>query len=979
MIRRFSGTAILLLLTFSIVAAQDQRQKWVDSLFQKLDEEEKIAQLLIVPLSSDWEKNKLNDIERQVENKGIGGLLFTSGKPLKQVSLVNDFQASSRIPVLVGMDAPNGLGEILDSTIVYPNTLSLGAVSSDSLIFDFGKEVGRQLRVLGVNFNLSPVANLANNNDITPEQNTFGQFLHFVSQRSVLVMKGLASQGILSCAKYFPVQGMTVTDVEKGFPVVKTFVDSVQAFPFEALIDNGITCIMPAASQLPLFYETKTSARKNKYSNSLLLSASFAGDWVKKQMHFNGVVIVDARPVEKNESQLKNGDAELFAFQTGNELVITDYPEATIRKIKRLLKKQPEYRRTLDIAVRKVLDLKYDAGLLTKPRIKDENVLSRLNTPEARILQQTLFRSSVTVTRNDNNTLPLKTLENKKIAVIVVGDTSRFSPFYHYISKYAKATKIEAKGDADSVRINAALASHDVVIVGFTSQANEKLVTTISSMLISKRSEQELIIANMGSPFFSSFANQFQTVITCFTDHPEILKGVPQIIFGGIGASGLMPLTKGTATEGFGIQTKPLRRFEYTNVPEDAGMSSRSLRKIESIAMEAINNGATPGCHVLVAKDGKVVYEKSFGYLTYEKQIPVTDSTIYDLASVTKVSATLQTVMFMHDRGLIDINKKASVYLPELKNSNKENFTLKDILTHQAGLWPFLPFWAQTMKDSLHLPEFYQNKPSLEYPYLVADNLYATKSMKDSLWTWIIKAKIREKPTRTPYDYRYSDMGFYILQRLAERILNQQIDDFLDQNLYEPLGAYTMGYLPLLRFRVTRIAPTEQDRLFRKTLLIGTVHDQGAAMHGGVAGHAGLFSTANDLAKLGQMLLQEGYYGGYQYYRPETVRIFTNRQFETSRRGLGWDKPVQSDWNSPTSLFSSPRTFGHTGFTGTCIWVDPEFNLVYVFLSNRVHPDMTNNKLLNSNIRSRIQDVIYQSIFDYCNTGKHSGTVNTNF
>lgn len=264
------------------------------------------------------------------------------------------------------------------------------------------------------------------------------------------------------------------------------------------------------------------------------------------------------------------------------------------------------------------------------------------------------------------------------------------------------------------------------------------------------------------------------------------------------------------------------------------------------------------------------------------------------------------------------------------------------------------------------MPEFYSRSQSNEYPYQVSNKLYASVAMRDSLWQWIIKAKVRDKISRTPYDYKYSDMGFYIMQHLAEKILNQPMEDFLQQNLYEPLGARTTGFLPLNRFPPIQIAPTEDDKLFRRSLLIGTVHDQGAAMHGGVAGHAGLFSDAADLAKLGQMLLQEGEYGGIQYYKPETVRLFISKQFESSRRGLGWDKPVQSDWNSPTSIYASPKTFGHTGFTGTCIWVDPEFDLVYIFLSNRVHPSMTNNKLLTASIRSRIQDVIYQSIFSYC-------------
>jgi CubicO group peptidase (beta-lactamase class C family) len=475
----------------------------------------------------------------------------------------------------------------------------------------------------------------------------------------------------------------------------------------------------------------------------------------------------------------------------------------------------------------------------------------------------------------------------------------------------------------------------------------------------------QVIVCDFGYPGLIDLAEHFSAFITAYSYSPEMLKLVPQVIFGALPAKGQLPFTvSANIKEGAGIETSFLKRFAYT-VPEDAQMDGETLVGIETIANEAISTGATPGCHVLVARNGKVIYERSFGYLTYENKTPVTDETIYDLASVTKVSATLQAVMFLYEKGMIDINKKASSYLPELKRSNKSDFTLKDILTHQAGLWPFLPFWSQTIKDNQFIPEFYSKTRSDRYPLMVADSLYSPLSIRDSLWTWIIKSKVREKAARTPFDYRYSDMGFYILQHLAEKLLNQPIEDFIQQNLYEPLGASTTGYLPLQRFLFTQIAPTENDKLFRKSLLIGNVHDQGAAMLGGVAGHAGLFSNANDLAKLGQMLLQEGIYGGIQYYKPETVRTFTQKQFVTSHRGLGWDRPTGAP-NGSTSLNASQKTFGHTGFTGTCIWVDPEFNLVYVFLSNRVHPDMTNNKLINTNVRPRIHDVIYQSIFKYC-------------
>jgi beta-N-acetylhexosaminidase len=512
-----------------------------------------------------------------------------------------------------------------------------------------------------------------------------------------------------------------------------------------------------------------------------------------------------------------------------------------------------------------------------------------------------------------------------------------------------------------------------VVFVALFPSSREATFTRLLPLLRQQDPNREIVICDFGADFFRKYASEFPTVVTAYEDDTEMLMSVPEVIFGGLPALGISPVSFGKIPSGTTNKTPVLDRLTYSfpeevGMAEEVGMDSKTLGGIEKIAKEAIDMGATPGCHVLVAREGKVIYEKSFGYLTYEKQQPVTDQTIYDLASVTKVSATLQAVMFLYDKGLIDVNKKASYYLPELKTSNKKDFIVKDILTHQAGLWPFLPFWAQTMKDSVHLPEYYSKTLSPEYPFVVSDNLFASKSMKDSLWNWIVKAKIREKPQRTPFDYRYSDMGFYISQHLSETLLNQPIEDFLSQNLYEPLGASTTGYLPLVRFSIHQIAPTENDKLFRRSLLIGVVHDQGAAMHGGIAGHAGLFSNANDLAKLGQMLLQEGYYGGVRYYRPETVRFFTQKQFENSRRGLGWDKPTPGDWNGPTSYYSSPKTFGHTGFTGTCIWVDPEFKLVYIFLSNRVHPDMTNNKLLTANIRSRIQDVIYQSIFNYCKT-----------
>lgn len=511
------------------------------------------------------------------------------------------------------------------------------------------------------------------------------------------------------------------------------------------------------------------------------------------------------------------------------------------------------------------------------------------------------------------------------------------------------------------------LRAHDVVLVAVFPGTSGKALQNLMGVL-QQADHQQVLITDFGCKMFEQYAAKFPAVITGYSDEKDIVGMIPQVIFGAYPANGVTAVGYGDMPPGTGIRTRDLQRLAYS-FPEDAGIDSETLNKISNIAQEAISSGSTPGCYVLVAKDGKVIYDNAFGHLTYEQKDPVTDETIYDLASLTKVAATLQAVMFMEERGLVDIYKKLSVYLPELRGTNKKDITIIDALTHQAGLAPFVPLWPLTLEGPALKPMYYSSQQNLSYPLQIGPTLFGSPILKDSVWSWIADSKMLEKPVRTPYTYRYSDLGFMMFKQLAERGLNQPLEEFLQQNFYEPLGAYSLGYTPLSRFPADMIAPTERDTLFRGSLLIGTVHDERAAMLGGVSGHAGLFGTANDLSKLAQMLLQEGSYGGLQYYKSETVRRFTSRQFASSRRGLGWDKPVPGEWNSPTSRFASPKTFGHTGFTGTCLWIDPEFNLVYIFLSNRVFPDRS-DKLIQTNIRSRIQEVIYEAIFNYCKTNE---------
>ncbi|MBS1486591.1 MAG: serine hydrolase [Bacteroidetes bacterium] len=593
----------------------------------------------------------------------------------------------------------------------------------------------------------------------------------------------------------------------------------------------------------------------------------------------------------------------------------------------------------LDSAVKKVLLKKIRSQLYPFAPLSKDNLIRNLHTPAARLLKEALAQAAIQIKNSSPAIIPISNLGDRTFASVSIGRDSK-NELTHYLSKYANFSHLSIHSLSDTAGLTAKLNGKNMVVVAlFTKEMGE--LPAIKEMIQHWSRQSTIIICRF---YESEWSPENFSVLYC-PDYAEgLAKAMSEKIFGGAQAN----------------------RFIYTE-PEAASMDSETLSKIETIADEAISSGATPGCEVFIARHGKVVYERAFGTLEYNKKSNVTEETIFDLASVTKVSATLQAVMYLYEKGLIDINKKVSVYLPELKGTNKEDMIIKDVLTHQAGLWPYLPFWIETVKDSSVFKKYYSHHFSYDFPYPVAKDMYASKSMKDSLWRWIIKARVRDKPARSVYDYKYSDMAFYMMQHLAEKILKMPMEDFLQKNIYGPLGAYTTGFLPLSRFPSGRIAPTEKDTLFRKSLLVGYVHDQGAAMHGGIAGHAGLFSSANDLAKLGQMWLNKGNYGGVRVFKPETIDFFTAKQFDDSRRGLGWDKPVVNDYDGPTSVYASAKTFGHTGFTGTCIWVDPEFDLVYVFLSNRVNPDMNNPKLGNANIRPRIQDVIYRSIFNYCN------------
>ncbi len=607
--------------------------------------------------------------------------------------------------------------------------------------------------------------------------------------------------------------------------------------------------------------------------------------------------------------------------------------------------------------MRRILRYKYDLGLNKRKAINTDNLLLRLNAAQGDLLALEMYKQAMTLVTDRDKALPIRTIDNTRMASLILGPGD---PFENHLQHYAGLTQFDESTSIELLTAN--LPEYDVIIVGIMGKKHlpgESLLKLLKKL----DGQKKVIICSFTSPYDLALLDEFKTVLCGYDTDERAQLAMAEVLFGAIPASGRLPVQASKKfVQGSGVTTQTLNRISY-HLPEAAGMDSRTLLRIDKLVEEAINDQATPGCQVLIAKEGKVIYSKSFGYYSYDSLKPVSDRTIYDLASLTKVMATTQALMLLEERGLIDLDKKISAYLPELKGTNKEDMIIRDILTHQAGLWTYVPFWAMTVdKKYNYLPEDYSQGQDPEHAMKVRDNLFVSPVVKDSIWQWVIDSRLRKKEDHKYFDYKYSDLGYYMMQRLVESKTNQPLDQFMAQNFYDPLGMNSTAFNPLRKFSAIRIAPTEQDNIFRKALVTGMVHDQGAALH------AGLFSTATDLAKISQMLLQEGTYGGTRYFQKETIARFTAQQYESNRRGLGWDKPLHGEWYGPTAEQASKQTFGHTGFTGTAVWIDPEFDLIYVFLSNRIHPDASNTKLLKANTRTRIQEVIYDAIWQYRST-----------
>ncbi|HEY1020647.1 MAG TPA: glycoside hydrolase family 3 N-terminal domain-containing protein [Sediminibacterium sp.] len=957
-------------------------ERWVKKKFRKLSKDQRIAQLMIIRAHSNLGAEHIAQVTELIKKYNVGGLCFFQGGPLRQALLTNEYQRIAKTPLLISIDGEWGLGMRLDSVINYPRQLMMGATTDSKLIYSFGKAVGEQCKRLGIQVNFAPDVDV-NNNPLNPVINdrSFGEDKYKVASFGVAYMKGMQDVGVMASAKHFPGHGDVSVDSHKDLPVInktREQLDNLELYPFRELIKAGVGSIMTAHLSIPAIDTTANlpSSLSNKNVTGLL----------RNELGFQGITFTDALEMQGVTKFFPMGEASVMSLIAGNDLLCLpgDIP-GSIAKVKEAIKEGRLTWDDLNARVKKVLLAKYNMGLHKITPIETEGLLADLNEKTNQIRTQ-LSANALTLLRKQNeNIFPLT--KGKKVAYVCMGApaentiASRMRAEYNadvylFGSKNSvgkelqddknPVTIIEKSDSAGATQLINTIRSknYDVVIVGMHNfsrrPANNFGISNASVYLANGLQQLNTLTLVFGNPYAIKNVATAPNLIACYEDDDLTQEAAVSMIMGKIEPKGKLPVTV-TENLQFGDGIVYNSYFPKTT-PESIGLSSAALNKIDQIATEAIEKGAAPGCVVLVAKNGKIAYNKAFGYTNFDKKEPVTTDMVFDLASVTKISATTVSIMKLYEEGKVDLNKTLGDYLPWVKGSDKAPLKLVDILLHQAGLNPFIPFYREVIDTATGkpLPQYFSSQKDNEHQFRVAEDLYVRNDWQDTLYKRILQSKL----TATG-KYVYSDNDFIFLGKIVEAVSGKPLNEYARETIYEPLQMTTTMYRPRESMPINQIVPTEEEKHFRQQLIRGDVHDEGAAMFGGVAGHAGLFSNAYDLAKLYQLLLNGGELNGVRLFSKATIDKFTAYNSSISRRGLGFDKPEKDNETRKEPYPSksvSPATFGHTGFTGTCVWVDPKEDLVYIFLSNRVTPTRNNNKLSQLNVRSNIQEAIYQAI-----------------
>ncbi|MBI2257736.1 MAG: serine hydrolase [Flavobacteriia bacterium] len=930
------------------------QNSWAEKTLQTLSVKEKIAQLMMVATWPNKEEKHQKEIEQLIIENKIGGLIiFQSDSKSQCKKAIQNFQKISKIPLLIGMDAEWGVGMRINEYNRFPYHSTLGLSNDTSLTKKIAESIAFECKELGIHINFAPVADIQSNpqNPVIGFR-SFGSNTLLVSQHTSAFVKGLEENGVLSCIKHFPGHGDTDVDSHFDLPQIKRPLDSFSKnewIPFENGIQSGASSVMMAHLETPLIDESRLPSS---------LSSIVIKKHLKENLHFKGLIISDALNMKAVSDKYGKTELVVKAFLAGNDILL--YPESineSINAIHELIVKGEISEQELNQRCLKVLKAKQFAFF---SKINAKNY-----TPtQIEYNKRQVYENASCLVKNEE-TLPLQNNLEKTVFVSFGSSSTTFnemlknfgSPLHFHFDSIESGLRFLKENERKFDNI--------ITVIHTTSQLKNKnfgLPIEISKWSSNLQSRYKNVLLYFGNSMALNEKDllPFKAVLLCNENHPIYHDIAIQQLFGAIEVKAKNFVQLADAKLTIHQHYPAINRLKYT-LPEELGIPSEALNSIDEIVLSGIKAKAFPGCQVLFAVKGKVIYRKNFGKISYDDTTTVSNQHLYDIASISKIAGSMICLMHMDNQNNFSLEKSLNDYLPEIvAGTTYENLTLKSMLAHQAGLTPWIAFYKSTLENGKYKEGIFSTYNSENYPIQVADNLFISKNYEKKLYNQILETALKPNPK-----YEYSDLPYYFVKKIIEKNTKMNLDVYLNQHFYKPLGLHYLCYNPLKKFDKKQVTPTENDTIFRKQLIQGFVHDPGAAMLGGVGGHAGLFSNANDLAILMQMLLNKGNYSNKSYLSPAVIQKYTSTQFPGNRRGAGFDKPTLNKIGGTACPLVSEKSYGHSGFTGTLTWVDPFYEVNYVFLSNRVNPDAENRKIQTMNIRTEIQKVMYEAIKKY--------------
>ncbi len=932
----------------------DQKQ-WVDSVYSSMNIDQKIGQLFTVWVATKYGDDEIKHISKLIKDHQLGGLIFSLGNIKDQAKAINKFQEISKVPLLISMDAEWGIGMRLDDAFSFPYNMTLGAIKNDSLVYNVGKRIGYHAKRLGVHINFAPVVDI-NTNPRNPiiGSRSFGEDKFNVANKGISYLKGMHEYGIMGAAKHFPGHGDTETDSHKTLPTIsfnKDRIDDVELYPFKKLIENNLDGIMTAHLNIPNLDKKEISTLSQKVINNLLVN----------DLGFKGLVITDALDMKAIVDFSKGDYPDITALNAGNDLLLmpTDVAKS-IKEIKKAYQKNKISPQRLESAVKKILHAKYKAGLSDLKPIEIDNIVDDLNQDIDYALLDRLAEESITLVKNQNLNIPLDISNNQSVGYVNFGDDS-YNTFINYINKYKKVDHIN-KINSDSLIEKTK--SYDKIIIGLHKTDKSpfedyKFTKEEISFINEIKNETNLTIVVFSKPYsmLDIDVDGIESIIIAYQNSEIFQIKAAQALFGAIDTKGVLPVSinnKIPVNTSIQLKKKNILSFKH-HLNKNFELSR--LNKIDSIINFAIENKMTPGAQLLIAKEGSVIYQKSYGYHTYENNKKVANSDIYDLASLTKILVSVPLIIKEFDTNNLNLNTSLGELFPDFELFDKKDLKIDEILSHNGRLTPWIPFYKETL-DSVsnkQLKQHYSNEKNKNFSIEVRKGLFM-RDWNDTIFKRIINSPLLEKK-----EYKYSDLPYYFIKKYLEEKYSSSLDNLVKNYIFSKIGANTLSYNPNINSDIKSIVPSENDSYFRNGILKGFVHDMGAAMQGGVGGHAGLFGNSLDVAKIMQLYLQKGNYGNLDFFSSGVFDEFNKCHFcdDNVRRGIGFDKPEIEDDETITCDCVSKNSFGHSGFTGTYAWADPEDQIIYVFLSNRTYPTMENRKLIDYNIRTDIKKIVF--------------------